>query len=43
MEIIVCQAVALVSQDASLFNDDVAYNIAYGRPDASPEQVVVVS
>ncbi len=33
------EVVALVSQDASLFHDDVAYNIAYGRPDASPEQV----
>ena len=27
-------AVALVSQDSTLFNEDVAYNIAYGNPDA---------
>ena len=33
------QAVALVPQDASLFNEDVAYNIAYGSPEATPEQV----
>ena len=30
-------AVALVSQDSTLFNEDVAYNIAYGRSPAPDE------
>jgi ATP-binding cassette subfamily B protein len=32
-------AIGIVPQDTVLFNDTVYYNIAYGRPDASPEQV----
>jgi len=30
---------ALVTQDTVLFNDTVRYNISYGRPDASDEQI----
>lgn len=30
---------ALVSQETVLFNDTVAYNISYGRPDAAPEAI----
>jgi ATP-binding cassette subfamily B protein len=33
------QAIGIVPQDTVLFNDTVAYNIAYGRTGASPEQV----
>jgi subfamily B ATP-binding cassette protein MsbA len=33
-------AIALVSQDVDLFDDSVAANIAYGRPDASREAIV---
>lgn len=33
------QAIGIVPQDTVLFNDTVAYNIAYGRPDASFEEV----
>jgi ATP-binding cassette subfamily B protein len=29
-----------VPQDTVLFNDSIYYNIAYGRPDASPEEVI---
>ena len=32
-------AIGVVPQDTVLFNDTIAYNIAYGRPGASPEQV----
>lgn len=32
-------AIGIVPQDTVLFNDTVAYNIAYGRPDASEEEV----
>ncbi|MER2606322.1 MAG: ABC transporter ATP-binding protein/permease [Siculibacillus sp.] len=32
-------AIGMVPQDTVLFNDTVAYNIRYGRPDASPEEV----
>ena len=34
------QAIGIVPQDTVLFNDTVEYNIAYGRPGASREQVV---
>jgi ATP-binding cassette, subfamily B, bacterial MsbA len=37
------RAIALVSQDVDLFDDSVAANIAYGRPDASREQVVAAA
>jgi ATP-binding cassette subfamily B protein len=33
-------AIGIVPQDTVLFNDTVAYNIAYGRPGATPEEVV---
>ncbi|MCB1746233.1 MAG: ABC transporter ATP-binding protein/permease, partial [Gammaproteobacteria bacterium] len=33
------QAIGVVPQDTVLFNDTVYYNIAYGRPDASPAEV----
>ena len=32
-------AIGMVPQDTVLFNDTVYYNIAYGRPDASPAEV----
>jgi ATP-binding cassette subfamily B protein len=32
-------AIGMVPQDTVLFNDTVAYNIRYGRPDADPEDV----
>jgi ABC-type transport system involved in Fe-S cluster assembly fused permease/ATPase subunit len=31
--------IGMVPQDTVLFNDTIAYNIAYGRPSASPEEV----
>ncbi|MEJ5153236.1 ABCB family ABC transporter ATP-binding protein/permease [Comamonas sp. MYb396] len=34
------RAIGIVPQDTVLFNDTVAYNIAYGRPGASQEEVV---
>jgi ATP-binding cassette subfamily B protein len=33
------KAIAIVPQDTVLFNDTIAYNIRYGRPDASEEDV----
>ncbi len=33
------QAIGIVPQDTVLFNDTIAYNIAYGRPSASLEEV----
>ncbi len=33
------QAIGIVPQDTVLFNDTVEYNIAYGRPGASREEV----
>jgi len=33
------QAIAIVPQDTVLFNDSIFYNIQYGRPDASREEV----
>jgi ATP-binding cassette, subfamily B, heavy metal transporter len=32
-------AIGLVPQDVVLFNDTLAYNIAYGRPDATDEEI----
>ncbi|MCC5810975.1 MAG: ABC transporter ATP-binding protein/permease [Ectothiorhodospiraceae bacterium] len=32
-------AIGVVPQDTVLFNDTIAYNIAYGRPDAAPEEI----
>ena len=32
-------AIAVVPQDTVLFNDTIGYNIAFGRPDATPEEV----
>ena len=32
-------AIGIVPQDTVLFNDTIYYNVAYGRPDASPEEV----
>ena len=34
------QAVGVVPQDTVLFNDTIRYNIAYGRPDATEEEIV---
>ena len=33
-------AIGVVPQDTVLFNDSIFYNIAYGRPDASREEVI---
>jgi ATP-binding cassette subfamily B protein len=33
-------AIGMVPQDTVLFNDTIAYNIRYGRPDASDEEVM---
>jgi ATP-binding cassette subfamily B protein len=33
-------AIGIVPQDTVLFNDTIFYNIAYGRPDASREEVL---
>ena len=33
------KAIGIVPQDTVLFNDTIAYNIRYGRPDASDDQV----
>ncbi len=33
-------AIGIVPQDTVLFNDTILYNIQYGRPEASPEEVV---
>ncbi|HVK56115.1 MAG TPA: ABC transporter ATP-binding protein/permease [Burkholderiales bacterium] len=34
------QAIGIVPQDTVLFNDTIWYNIAYGRPDASEDEIV---
>ncbi|MDB5412327.1 MAG: transporter ATP-binding protein/permease [Rubritepida sp.] len=34
------QAIGVVPQDTVLFNDTIGYNIAYGRPGASEEEVI---
>jgi ATP-binding cassette subfamily B protein len=36
-------AIGIVPQDTVLFNDSIEYNIAYGRPGASHEQVVAAA
>ena len=36
-------AIGIVPQDTVLFNDTVYYNIAYGRPEATPEQVTAAA
>ena len=33
------RAIGVVPQDTVLFNDSIGYNIAYGRPDATPEEI----
>ncbi|MBN4678593.1 ATP-binding cassette domain-containing protein, partial [Pandoraea nosoerga] len=33
-------AIGIVPQDTVLFNDSIYYNIAYGRPDATREEVI---
>jgi len=37
------QSIGIVPQDTVLFNDTVAYNIAYGRPGATPAEVEAAS
>ena len=37
------QSIGIVPQDTVLFNDTVGYNIAYGRPDASEEEVLAAA
>jgi ABC-type transport system involved in Fe-S cluster assembly fused permease/ATPase subunit len=37
------QAIGIVPQDTVLFNDTIAYNIAYGRPDATHDEVTAVA
>ncbi|WP_018631477.1 ABCB family ABC transporter ATP-binding protein/permease [Neomegalonema perideroedes] len=37
------QAVGVVPQDTVLFNDTIFYNIAYGRPEASREEVLAAA
>ena len=34
------RAIGIVPQDTVLFNDTMAYNIQYGRPDAGPEEIL---
>jgi ABC-type transport system involved in Fe-S cluster assembly fused permease/ATPase subunit len=36
-------AIGIVPQDTVLFNDSIYYNIAYGRPDATREEVVAAA
>ncbi len=37
------KAVGIVPQDTVLFNDSIAYNIAYGRPGASHDEIVAAA
>ena len=37
------QAIGVVPQDTVLFNDSIYYNIAYGRLDATPEEVMAAA
>ncbi|HET7097235.1 MAG TPA: ABC transporter ATP-binding protein/permease [Casimicrobiaceae bacterium] len=36
-------AIGIVPQDTVLFNDTIEYNIAYGRPGATPEEIVAAA
>jgi ABC-type transport system involved in Fe-S cluster assembly fused permease/ATPase subunit len=36
-------AIGIVPQDTVLFNDSIEYNIAYGNPDATHEQIVIAA
>jgi ATP-binding cassette subfamily B protein len=36
-------AIGIVPQDTVLFNDTIYYNIAYGRPDASQEEIIAAA
>lgn len=36
-------AIGIVPQDTVLFNDTIYYNIAYGRPDASREEIIAAA
>jgi len=36
-------AIGIVPQDTVLFNDTIEYNIAYGRPDATKEEIVAAA
>ena len=36
-------AIGIVPQDTVLFNDSIEYNIAYGRPDASKDEIVAAA
>ena len=37
------KAIGIVPQDTVLFNDTIEYNIAYGRPDASKEEIIAAA
>jgi ABC-type transport system involved in Fe-S cluster assembly fused permease/ATPase subunit len=37
------EAIGIVPQDTVLFNDTIRYNIAYGRPEASEEEIVAAA
>jgi len=37
------QAIGIVPQDTVLFNDTIYYNIAYGRPDASHDEIIAAA
>jgi ABC-type transport system involved in Fe-S cluster assembly fused permease/ATPase subunit len=36
-------AIGIVPQDTVLFNDSIAYNIGYGRPDASHDEIIAAA
>ncbi|GHA71634.1 metal ABC transporter permease [Formosimonas limnophila] len=37
------KAIGIVPQDTVLFNDSLGYNIAYGRPDATPDDIMAAA
>jgi ATP-binding cassette, subfamily B, heavy metal transporter len=37
------RAIGIVPQDTVLFNDSIRYNIAYGRPEASEEEIIAAA